>query len=344
MQSWTIRSLTVEARVEALGAMLGPAHFRLPDGDVQPFAVAPWSDDKGPAFEALPRVIQRLRGEWPCVPFGLPDDGQALPPDWRPNSPKVVLDPDLHGFGSNAVWHAIHLAEDSITLSVEYPASHPVRRLLRTVKAESSRPALSCSLTIDVREPCALPIGLHPIFRLSEQSRGSSLSFAGGSARCWTKPVHPQPGVSVLAPGQRNVTLSAVPLAMGGYEDMTTLPLPYDAEDIVLVTNPGGTARLANHAENYEVSLRWDEAVFPMCQLWLSNRGRSIYPWSNRFLALGVEPLVGAFDLGVAASCVLNNPLQNAGYACTRQFFPNKPLRSDYSIRVEPICPLRQST
>jgi len=150
--------------VEALGAMLGPAQFRLPDGDVQPFAVAPWSDDSGPAFDALPRVIQRLRGEWPCVPFGLPDDGQALPPEWRPSGPKTVLDPCLHGFGSNAVWDPVHLAEDSITLSVEYPASHPVRRLWRTVKAEPSRPALSCSLTIDVREACALPIGLHPTF------------------------------------------------------------------------------------------------------------------------------------------------------------------------------------
>ncbi len=184
--------------MEALGAMLGPAQFRLPDGDVQPFAVAPWSDDSGPAFDALPRVIQRLRGEWPCVPFGLPDDGQALPPEWRPSGPKTVLDPCLHGFGSNAVWDPVHLAEDSITLSVEYPASHPVRRLWRTVKAEPSRPALSCSLTIDVREACALPIGLHPTFRLSEQPRSSSLEFAGGAARCWTTPVQPQPGVGLL--------------------------------------------------------------------------------------------------------------------------------------------------
>ena len=129
MQSWTIRSRTVEARVEALGAMLGPAWFRLPYGDVQPFAVAPWSNNSGPAFDVLPRVIQRLRGDWPCVPFGLPDDGQALPPEWSPSVSKTVLDPYLHGFGSNAVWKVDRLTEDSIILMVEYPVLHPVRQL-----------------------------------------------------------------------------------------------------------------------------------------------------------------------------------------------------------------------
>ncbi len=317
--------------------MLGPAWFRLPHGDVQPFAVAPWSDDSGPAFDALPRVIQRLRGEWPCIPFGLPDDGQALPPKWRPSIAKTVLDPYLHGFGSNEVWENDHLTEDSITLIIEYPAYHHVRQLRRTVRVESSRPAISCSLTIEVREPCALPIGLHPTFRLPQRPRGAALEFAGGAARCWTMPTQPQPGVSVLAPGRSDVPLSAVPLAASGSEDLTRLPLPYETEDIVLVTNPGGAVRLSNDAENYAVSLWWDEAVFPTCQLWLSNRGRAAYPWCNRFLALGVEPLAAAFDLGVATSCRPDNPLWNAGLACTVQFSPDHPLHIEYEISVEAI-------
>ena len=30
--------------------------------------VAPWADE--PDSAALPGILQRLRGEWPCVPFG----------------------------------------------------------------------------------------------------------------------------------------------------------------------------------------------------------------------------------------------------------------------------------
>jgi len=127
-----------------------------------------------------------------------------------------------------------------------------------------------------------------------------------------------------------------VPLATTGSEDLTILSLPYNTEEIVLVTNPGGTVRLVNHAESYAVSLGWDEAVFPTCQLWLSNRGRAAYPWCNRFLALGVEPLAAAFDLGVAASCRPDNPLRNAGLVCTVQFSPDHLVHIAYEIAVEP--------
>ena len=62
--------------VESLGGMVGPTVFVLPDGrQIAPFQIAPWADEAG--TEDIPPILQRLRGEWPCVPFGSDGDRAA---------------------------------------------------------------------------------------------------------------------------------------------------------------------------------------------------------------------------------------------------------------------------
>jgi hypothetical protein len=66
--------------MQRLSAMLAPIAFRLPSGrDARPMQIAPWADETGSA--ALPDMLRRLRGEWPCAPFGATPDRPA-PPDW----------------------------------------------------------------------------------------------------------------------------------------------------------------------------------------------------------------------------------------------------------------------
>ena len=62
---WRLTWNRGEASILKTGAMLGPARFDLDTAaPVQPFAVAPWSNDTGPEFDALPALLKRLRGEW----------------------------------------------------------------------------------------------------------------------------------------------------------------------------------------------------------------------------------------------------------------------------------------
>ena len=62
---WAHGALTVQR----LGAMLAPITFVLADGrQVSPMHVAPWAN--APGTETLPGILRKLRGEWPCVPFG----------------------------------------------------------------------------------------------------------------------------------------------------------------------------------------------------------------------------------------------------------------------------------
>ena len=84
--------------VESLGGMLGPTSFVLPDGrQVAPFQIAPWANE--PGGEDLPKILRRLRGEWPCVPFGS-DADRAATGDWPGSQIAGTVDSFPHGFGS----------------------------------------------------------------------------------------------------------------------------------------------------------------------------------------------------------------------------------------------------
>lgn len=314
--------------------MLGPAWFGLGDREVQPFAIAPWSEEVGPEYEKLPPLMRRLRGEWPCVPFGMAEARPNPPRDWVPDESASAgyIDPDLHGYGSNAHWELMSLEAARIQLVVEYPQAHPIRRLVRTITASEESPALEISLLVQSREASDLPIGVHPTVRLPDSPRMASLDF-GGSPRAWTSPTPFEPGISRLKPDVRNALLTQFP------EDFTRLPFEYPTEELVLVVGHQGSARLTNRDENYSISLSWDPAVFPSCLVWLSNRGRDYYPWNRRFLGLGIEPIRAAFDLGPTVSRTRSNPLWRSGIPCTYSFSPEQDLETTYFISVTELLP-----
>jgi hypothetical protein len=192
---------------------------------------------------------------------------------------------------------------------------------------------LAFSLTITPRIDAVLPIGIHPVFRLPEQSNRATLHF-DGDVRAYTYPVAVEPGVSRFVTGARAERLEAIPCLHGGSVDVTRHPLPYRTEEIVLVTGCAGAAILANPDERYWVKLCWDPRAFPSCLMWISNGGRSAYPWSGRFRAIGVEPVAAPFDLGVAVSRNSANPLARDGVPCGVRFQARVDWTTHYEIMV----------
>lgn len=318
--------------------MLGPAWFNLGDRAVQPFAVAPWADDVGADYKRLPGILQRLRGEWVCVPFGIERPRRDLPADWQPtNKDNKSIEVHPHGLSSNAEWQVSAFTPDQIELALEYPTPHPVKELRRTIHASATRPSLEIRLQIEARVDCELPIGLHPTFRISTTPRRTTLDI-GSKARGWTSPTPLEPDIARFQSDARDVPLTAIPL-LDGVEDITKLPLPYAAEEAVLVTGHAGSAILTNLEERYAVKLAWDREVFCACQLWLSNQGRKYYPWNGRFLALGIEPIRAAFDLGTAVSRHHLNPLSQASVRCTQRLSNSVAFSTYYEIGVGAAAP-----
>jgi hypothetical protein len=307
--------------------MLGPAWFRLPDGrEIQPFAVAPWSDDTTPEHDRLPGLLRRLRGEWPCVPFGVASS-RELPAEWT-GGPAFDADRWPHGYGANHDWSLVARDDSRIEIVIDYPPDHPVRRLRRTVEGVPGKPQLSCSLEIEMRAAAELCLALHPVFRLPHQPRSAELVVRGLRAGR-TYPVRGD-ATSRVQPDASFERLSAVP-AEEGTRDLSLLPFAEPEEELLQVAADAGEVTLLNHAEGYAVSLTYDATLFPTVVLWMANGGNTAYPWNGRFQALGIEPARAAFDLGSEASLAAN-PWQRAGVPTAIALTPAGGLRTRYSI------------
>lgn len=298
-----------------LGAMLGPATFRLPkDKVVQPFAVAPWIDDPKNVLDTLPPILQNLRGEWPCVPFGVPELRTDLPSEWLQDIDKInsIEDDFIHGFSANHEWTDISTSSQEVNLTIDYPPNHPIRKLTRKI-AVSSNDQLDFELSIETNKPVELPIGLHPVFRLPKKP-GSAKLVIDSFKKAQTFPVSVESNISILAPNQQITELERVLRLDGSRVDLTCLPLADSTEELVLLDLSDGCVKLQNFDELYEVVLKWDIKQFPSCLLWISNYGRDYYPWNKRFLAIGIEPIASAFDLGVIHSRNPSSPLKKLGF------------------------------
>ncbi|MBX3608006.1 MAG: hypothetical protein KF788_22225 [Piscinibacter sp.] len=286
------------AEVQRLGAMLGPVTFiAAGHPDFAPFQVAPWAGESQAGD--LPGILRRLRGEWPCVPFGRTDRPPGLPSAWSARDPGDAWG---HGFASNHEWQweevdAPQALAPSVALRVAPPL--PLRRLTRRVDAVPGCPELRVTLEIEAAQACTLPVALHPTLRLDAGSVRLELPPHGGAH---AYPVAAEPGVSRLAPGATFAALEQAPCIDGATLDLTCFPLPVDTEELLQLRSVAGPVVLHYLDVGWSLQIDWDRAVLPDVMLWVSHRGRSQPPWSGRHLALGVEPLHAVFDLGRVAA------------------------------------------
>lgn len=271
---WELRSDHCRARVIAAGAMLQDVVFAVgKDQDFRPFAQAAWSAEarEGQPGEQ-PLHLRHLGGEWPCVPYG-----------------SSAADPEHHGFGSNHYWQCNAASANAIDLSIEYPADSKVRRLSRKIALSETTPEIFCTLAVEVRETCRLPIGIHPIFRLPE-TEGIDLSVPG--ARKWAAipaPYRPQ-GARLSGGGAAGLT----------DDTGVSVHFPRDFADytaeLVQAFDLPGRVDLSFQVEGARASLIWDAGVLPHCHFWLANP--HVFTGLGSFRGLAVEPIASWFDRG----------------------------------------------
>jgi len=323
-----------QAELQALGAMLAPVVFRAPGApDFAPLHVAPWAEEPGVA-EQWPGLMQRLRGEWPCVPFGRTDLPPGLPEGWVPHAPGDTWG---HGYASHHVWRWLE-APDALTLAlqIDLPADQAVARLTRTVRADPRAPRLEMELTVEARRPCTLPIALHPTLRL-DAGRVQLDVPHHGPALSYPVPAEPA-GRSLLAHNAIFDGLRAAPLEAGGEVDLSRYPQPHDSEELLQVMALHGPVTAHYLDAGWALTLDWDRELLPDLMLWVSHRGRQHAPWNGRHWALGLEPVNSVFDLGRVAQPPAGHPLASrTGVALS----PHAPLvlRASLSAQPAPFAP-----
>lgn len=322
---WQLHWAHGSVSVQALGGMLAPLQFRFADGQtVSPLHVAPWgqADDA-----ALPGVLRKLRGEWPCVPFGASRPPPGLPAGWQMQNADDAWD---HGYTSNHEWHLVEQTDTTLSIAIDYPPGHAIRRLERVIRPDPNAASVEVVLTVFARATTQLPIALHPTFVVPPE--GVELLPPSASS-IHTYPVPTEPQVSRLRPNTSGTTLSAMPTDHGPL-DFTRLPLPFATEELMQMVDCQPPFRLRYPHEAVEVQLDWDSQALPDVMVWISNGGRAHTPWSGRHYALGIEPMSGFFDLGRVVLPTDEYPLaKNKGVVVG----PNHPFTVKYAISATQI-------
>ncbi|WP_395818476.1 hypothetical protein [Devosia sp.] len=327
--------------VAAVGAMCAPASFRLDDGrTIQPFAIAPWSDNPegDPRYDELPPLLKRLRGDWACIPFGMPEARPDLPSAWVGNQVDTEsLRQYFHGPSANLPFKLERADGGCLEFRLDFPEDHPIAWVRRVIGGVPGKAMLEFTLEIMPRETIALPIGVHPVFRLPDAVGAAELDVGGEAIKVYTYPVDAEPGVSKLAHGGVFESLQAARDKNGAPMDLSRHPLAVVTEEVVLVGHADGHARLTNRADRYRVDLHWEAKDFPSCNLWISNRGRTAFPWNGRHCALGIEPVAAPWDLGVAVARNEASPLRAAGVRTATDFTGGVLWKTSYSIEVSSL-------
>lgn len=317
--------------VDALGGMIGPTVFLLPNGrPVSPFHVAPWWNEEG--GEHWDGLTKGLRGEWPCVPFGFPLPGDDYPESWAGEIEGDATVDHVHGFGSNHNWTFDDKDDEQISLFIEYPKNQAVKRLERVIRPRPDAPVLDISLTVFVRRASCEPIALHGCFRLPNLVRDARLE-PGAFEIGQTHPSTVEPDAPLFGQDMRFSSLTDVPSRNGGIIDASYLPLDRDGEDLLQLNQIDGNCRLFVRDEGYVMSFSWDSSVLPSLLLWYSNHGRSAKPWENRNTCIGIEPTCSAFGLSPEMSRS-HNPIAQSGTPTCIPLDPDKPLTINYQIGV----------
>jgi len=275
--SWRVATREVEAFVTETGGQLGPVNFFLRGKTIQPFSIAPWAEEK--LDPAWPPVLKALRGDFFCLPFGGNETlfkGERHP---------------AHGETANGRWHLESATAESLHLSLNTKV-----RAGRVDKYLFLRPGQSAVYQRHVIGGMTGPMnfGHHPMLKFPDQPGSGLVS----TSRFKHGEVVPLPledpvtgGYSCLRVGGQFQSLSKVPLASGGFTDLSVY-LAWTA-----VTFP---------AERYVWFALKDPRVLRHTVFWLSNGGRH-YPqtWEffrNTLLGGGLFTglFAGAMKLGAA--------------------------------------------
>lgn len=307
--SWRVTSANVEAWVTQLGGMLAPVQFDMGDRVIQPFSVAPWCDESIDA----PEVIQALRGDFFCLPFG------------NDEAPFLGETHPLHGEPANGEWQFDNVSGS--TLDLVFESKVRPSKTYKTVRCGDGV-VYHRNTVLGLNGPMCY--GLHAM-----------LAFNSPGLLAFSSVLHPQVfpgqfenaaqgGYSCLAIDHPFRSLEFAPLAAGGTTDLTSYPAREGYEDLVqFAADP--VERLAWAAvtfqeERYAYFQLKNSRVLNSTLLWFSNGGRHYAPWSGRHRGvLGIEEVTSYFHLGLRGS-VSPNTFQAEGVKTFRDCHPSDPL------------------
>lgn len=300
----TIRAEGAEAVLDLRGGHV--RRFAVAGGGrtIEPTHSAPWVED--PSIQGDEEILPNLRylaGDFFCAPFSTADlDGAPA-----------------HGWPANVRWNVLETVPhpEGGTIA-RYELSRDVMgaRLVKEFALRDGHPFLYERHIFHGGEG-ALPVASHGMTRFTPGGRLAFSPKRYGVTPATAPEPDPALGRSRLAYPARFTDLTRVPLADGGFADVTTYPFAERNEDFIMLVEAEGSRlgwALATRPDQRDiyVSLK-NPADLPVTLLWFSNGGRDYKPWNSRHIGVqGIEEGRTYGGAGHKAS-IAPNPLTEEG-------------------------------
>jgi hypothetical protein len=319
----------VQAAVTRVGGQLAPVEFRLGRRLVQPFHIAPWAGEKiGAKF---PPILQVLRGDFFCMPFG----GNARV--WRGEQHPP------HGETANSAWTFDGMRKEAGETTLQLHMDTAIRkgRVEKSIRLVDGHTAVYCRHVIRGASG-PMNIGHHATLKFpASGGRISTSPIVGGQVYPGVFEKPEEGGYCALKAGAPFRSLSRVPLANGGYTDLTRYPAREGFEDLVMVSSKGdgdfAWTAVVFPGERYVWYSLKDPRVLASTVLWHSNGGRHYAPWNGRHRGvMGLEEVTSHFHDGLAESAA-PNAIAARGIPTTVRLSPRRPLSVNVIMGVASI-------
>ena len=316
--SYVLQTDQISLNVAEQGGMMGPVRFYRKMDPIEPFAVAPWWNEKVPRDQ--PPVIKGLRGDFFCMPFGAgpPYKGRDYPP---------------HGETANRKWQYVEARRDGIGRSLHLKLG------LRLQKGavEKSLGLVTGENNVYVRHRITgltgpMSYSHHATLQFPDRPGAGRLSFSKHihAATFYTPVESPETKTySILKPDSTIKDLTKVPLIDGTVTDLTTYPNRRGFEDLAMICAdpdlPFAWSAATFEKEGYVWFSIKNPRILASTVLWFTNGGRHFEPWNGRHVnVLGMEEGTTFWGDGLAASAK-SNALTRLGVKTCHRFTSAKP-------------------
>ncbi|MDR1611840.1 MAG: hypothetical protein LBT97_03540 [Planctomycetota bacterium] len=338
-ESWTIANDEVEVSLTKRGGHMGPVSFFRNGRGFSPLSVAPWYDEN--AVKAHGAMLGVLRGDFFCMPFGgneeplggekFPGHGETAHRDWKLVR-MGVTGPDCEcGCGGDCVF-----------MTAELDAKIRKAKVRKSIALRKGDHAIYIHHDIGgMTGP--MDYGHHAMLKWDKQGAGliSISKFKFGQVLPAPFEKAEEGGYQSLKQGAEFKSLDKVPLATGGFADLSVYPARLGFEDLVMVCSDGKGPFAWSAAVYPGERMAWfalkDPKKLASTVLWHSNRGRHYPPWNGRHACvLGIEEVTAYFHFGIAASA-RPNPISKKGIATFRNFKADETFSVPYIMAATPV-------
>lgn len=314
--------MKVSFQMTKTGGQIAPVKFQIGRQVVEPLHTAPWCDTTE-AKDLIP-LLRELRGDFFCAPFG-------AGPGWRGEEHPP------HGEPANADWDITETTPERL-VAVLRTLARP-GKITKVVEARADETNLYQTHVFEDYQG-SMCFGHHAMLDFKRNGPGlvstSKLRLAQVLPVPFENPA--QGGYSSLKPGAWIRRLDRVPMAEGGFADLSRFPAREGFEDLVMIHHKAADDFAWSAVVFPEKNFAWFSLKNPACLastvLWHSNGGRHYAPWNGRHRGvLGVEDVTAYFHLGLGAS-LAPNPWREKGVPTSLAFSRRRAARIPYIMGV----------